>query len=157
MSSSESNMWTLRSSDGAEFQITEAAAMLSTTIKNLIDDGCKKDVIPIHNVEGEVLAKVLEYCNKHQYVIDVNDKAKVAELRKWDRKFIKVDHPLLYELLLAANYLDIKGLLDLGVQTVSNKITGKTAEEIRTMFDIKYDFTPEDEAEMAKDNKWSFD
>ena len=43
---------------------------------------------------------------------------------------------------MAANYLDIKGLLDVTCKTVADMIKGKTPEEIRKTFNIKNDFTP---------------
>ena len=49
----------------------------------------------------------------------------------------------------AANYLDIKGLLDVTCKTVANMIKGKTPEEIRKTFNIKNDFTEEEEAQVA--------
>ena len=54
----------------------------------------------------------------------------------------------------AANYLDIKPLLDLTCKTVANMIKGKTPEEIRKTFNIKNDFTPEEEEQVRKENAW---
>jgi len=49
----------------------------------------------------------------------------------------------------AANYLDIKGLLDVTCKTVANMIKGKTTEEIRETFNIKNDFTPDEEEQVC--------
>lgn len=54
-----------------------------------------------------------------------------------------------YLLLQAANYLDIKGLLDVTCKTVANMIKGKTPEEIRKTFNIKNDFTPAEEEQVC--------
>lgn len=50
--------------------------------------------------------------------------------------------------LQAANYLDIKGLLDVTCKTVANMIKGKSPEEIRKTFNIKNDFTPAEEEQV---------
>lgn len=68
--------------------------------------------------------------------------------------FSQVDQGTLFELILAANYLDIKGLLDVTCKTVANMIKGKTPEEIRKTFNIKNDFTASEEEQVRKENEW---
>ncbi|KAK0575304.1 hypothetical protein LWI29_037009 [Acer saccharum] len=48
-------------------------------------------------------------------------------------------------------------LLDLTCQTVADMIKGKTPEEIRKTFNIKNDFTPEEEEEVRRENQWAFE
>lgn len=81
---------------------------------------------------------------------------KVA-LEKWDKEYAVVDQQRLFELILAANYLNIKSLLDLTCQTVANMIKGKTPEDIRNTFNIANDFTPEEEEEVRRENQWAFE
>jgi len=54
-----------------------------------------------------------------------------------------------HHVLQAANYLDIKGLLDVTCKTVANMIKGKSPEEIRKTFNIKNDFTPAEEEQVC--------
>lgn len=97
-------------------------------------------------MNSKVLAKVVEYCNKHvEAYEEVEGKRKMSEdeLKNWDKSFVQeLDQSSLFELILAANYLNIKDLLDLTCQTVADMIKGKTPEEIRETFNIKNDFTP---------------
>ena len=58
--------------------------------------------------------------------------------------------------LQAANYLNIKGLLDLTCQTVADTLKGKTGEEIRKTFNIKNP-TPEEQEEIRRENQWAFE
>ncbi|KAF9393097.1 E3 ubiquitin ligase complex SCF subunit scon-3 [Mortierella sp. AD011] len=73
------------------------------------------------------------------------------------RNFMKIDQEMLFEIILAANYLDIRPLLDAGCKTVANIIKGKTPEEIRTAFNIVNDFAPEEEAQIKKENECAED
>ncbi|KAI4389988.1 hypothetical protein MLD38_002147 [Melastoma candidum] len=146
----------LRSSDGESFEVEEAVALESQTIKHMIEDDCADSGIPLPNVNSKILAKVIEYCKKH---VD-SSKASSSldeELKIWDADFVKVDQATLFDLILAANYLNIKGLLDLTCQTVADMIKGKTPEEIRKTFNIKNDFTPEEEEEVRRENQWAFE
>ncbi|KAF4360929.1 hypothetical protein CsatB_008070 [Cannabis sativa] len=150
---------TLKSSDGETFEVDEAVALESQTIKHMIEDDCADNGIPLPNVTSKILSKVIEYCKKHVEAPKVDDRASSVddELKSWDTDFVKVDQATLFDLILAANYLNIKSLLDLTCQTVADMIKGKTPEEIRKTFNIKNDFTPEEEEEVRRENQWAFE
>jgi len=81
--------------------------------------------------------------------------ANMAEVvQEWYSNFVSIDQEILFELILAANYMDIKPLLDLTCATVASMIKGKTPEEIRKTFNITNDFTPAEEAQVREENKW---
>lgn len=135
-------------------------ALESQTIKHMIEDDCADNGIPLPNVTSKILSKVIEYCKKHVESPKSDDRTTSTvddELKAWDAEFVKVDQATLFDLILAANYLNIKSLLDLTCQTVADMIKGKTPEEIRKTFNIKNDFTPEEEEEVRRENQWAFE
>ena len=71
-----------------------------------------------------------------------------------DKKFLEIDQSLLIELIMAANYLNIKDLLDLTCAKVASMIKGKSPEQIREMFGIENDFSPEEEIKIREENRW---
>jgi S-phase kinase-associated protein 1 len=160
-------MLTLRSSDGHEFEVSEAEAMESQTIKHMMDEGCADNGIPLPNVSSEILSKVIVFCKKHveARAADAVDgeassepkKTAVDDLMTFDAEFVKVDQATLFDLMMAANYLDIKALLDLTCQTVADMMKGKTPDQIRATFNIKNDYTPEEEEEVRRENQWAFE
>jgi len=166
-------VWILRykhsslvTSDNEQFVVDKKVAERSVLIKNMLEDvGESEQPIPLPNVTSSVLKKVLEYCEHHKdEPLPPSDETQQDETRKrttdiseWDQKFITVDQEMLFEIILAANYLDIKALLDVGCKTVANMIKGKTPEEIRKLFNIVNDFTPEEEAQIKKENEWAED
>lgn len=153
-----SKMVMLLSSDGESFQVEEAVAVQSQTIAHMIEDDCVANGVPIANVTGVILSKVIEYCKKH-VVSDSPTEESKDELKKSDAEFMKAleQSSTLFDVMLAANYLNIKDLLDLGCQTVADMITGKKPDEIRALLGIENDFTPEEEEEIRKENQWAFE
>ena len=67
----------------------------------------------------------------------------------WNKNFFEVDQGTLFELILAANYLDMKGQLNYECKTVASMIVGKTPDQIRTTFNIPDDNPKEAEALAA--------
>ncbi|KAG0348208.1 hypothetical protein BG004_005685 [Podila humilis] len=155
---------TLTSSDDVNFTIDKDVAERSFLIKNIIEDCGEHDSpIPLPNVTSAVLKKVIEYCEHHrndpvQFQDETDDPHKRSnDIEEWDMKFIAGDQEMLFEIILAANYLDIAPLVDVGCKTVANIMNGKTPEEIRNWFNIDTDFTPEEEAQILKENEWAED
>ncbi|KAF4124149.1 S-phase kinase-associated protein 1 [Geosmithia morbida] len=166
-SQSAQKIW-LQSSDLAVLEVDRPVAERSMLIKNLLEDLGSDSIsatnaIPIQNVNESVLRKVIEWCEHHrndpmQSQDDDSDaRRKTTEIEEWDQKFMQVDQEMLFEIILAANYLDIKPLLDVGCKTVANMIKGKSPEEIRKTFNITNDFTPEEEEQIRRENEWAED
>jgi len=158
---------TLTSSDGVDVTVERTVAERSVLIKNMIEDMGEEafatEEIPIPNVNETVLRKVLEWCDHHRgdpaptEQDDSDSRKKTNDIEEWDQKFMQVDQEMLFEIILAANYLDIKALLDVGCKTVANMIKGKSPEEIRKTFNIQNDFTPEEEDQIRRENEWAED
>ena len=152
----------LLSKDEREFKVKFEIAKMSETIKALVyypeDENNLESweltsaAIPLPPVEGTILEKVIEYCTYHTE----NKEAKQNERDAWDNHFVGVDDDTLFKLVLAANYLDIKPLLDLTCKTIANDIKAcKTPDEVRQRFNItRPDFTPEEEEEVKREHTW---
>lgn len=157
----------LQSNDGVTIEVDRAVAERSVLIRNMLEDlgdeGIGNQAIPIPNVNEAVLKKVIEWCDHHRNdpVQPADEEAdtrkKTTDIEEWDQKFMQVDQEMLFEVILAANYLDIKPLLDVGCKTVANMIKGKSPEEIRKTFNITNDFTPEEEEHIRRENEWAED
>lgn len=164
MSNEEEEKVTLISSDGKEYRVNLSVAKMSNTMKDLIDDAGTELPIPLPNVTARILEKVIQYCEYHIEHPDppaAADADKDAEKEKrsddiipWDRDFCNVDQSTLFEMILAANYMNIQPMLDVTCKTVANMIKGKTPEEIRKTFNIENDFTAEEEEAIRKENEW---
>ncbi|KAF5728059.1 SKP1-like protein 1B-like [Tripterygium wilfordii] len=142
---------TLISFEGDRFEVEETVVLQSQTVKHMIEDDCTDGGVPTPNVTSKILTKVIEFLKKHA------ESSKEEDLNAWDAEFIRVDQSVLFDLIMAANYLNIKGLLDLTCRTVADMIKGKTPEEIRKNLNIRNDFTPEEEEEVRRENQWAFD
>jgi len=158
----------LQSSDGEVFEVEMEIIKLSHTIKTMLEDlgvedeESETEIIPLPNVNAAILKKIIQWCSYHKEdppMLDEDDnkEKRTDDIGSWDSDFLKVDQGTLFELILAANYMDIKGLLDVTCKTVANMIKGKTPEEIRRTFNIKNDFTPAEEEQIRKENAWCED
>jgi S-phase kinase-associated protein 1 len=81
--------------------------------------------IPLPNVRSEVLKLVIEYGKHYQEepmtAIETPLKSSQLEdlVQEWYVNFVAVEEKVLFDLVAAANYMDIKPLLDLTCLAVS--------------------------------------
>lgn len=113
---------------------------MSTLVATTIDDDDDDDEvreIPLPNVKDAVLTKVIEYCTRYKEepmtpITTPLKSSKIEDLvQPWYADFVKVEQALLFELVTAANFMDIKPLLDLTCLAVSVLI--KVSQSKRSM------------------------
>ena len=154
---------TLVSSDGEKMQISAKAAQRSQLVKGIIEDYPDDAEVPLNNVKSGILKKIKEYLEHYQDSDPKEIERPLASqnyqdcVEAWDYEFINVDLDLIFEIILAANYMDIKPLLELASSKIASIIKGKTPEEIRKTFNIQNDFTPEEEQQIRDENQWCMD
>lgn len=125
----------LRSSDGVIFETDKEIAKTSGTIKHLIDTSGVDAYIPLPEVNSIILRKIIAWAEYHRddptpIEDNENKEKRTDDIITWDVEFLKTDQGTLFELLTAANYLDMRGLLEATCKTVANMIKGKKPEEI---------------------------
>ena len=120
--------------------------------------------VPLNNVSSIVLIKIIDFLEKY----DNSPFEKIEKPLKSDDlsycvgteylDFLEsMEMELLFEVIKAANFLEIESLLDLTCAKVATMLKGKSVEEIRQTFGIENDFTPEEEEEIRKENAWCQD
>ncbi|KAJ2078800.1 hypothetical protein H4R24_004224 [Coemansia sp. RSA 988] len=165
----------LAAADGAVISVEQDMAEQSGTIRNILNDvGISTKPIPVPNVSGPILSKVVDYWRHHRGDAsrqrpreplpgEENDSSEAATQRAislmddFDHEFCRIDQGTLFDIMLAANFLDVPPLLDLIGYTVANKMKGKTVAEMRATFQAKNNFTPEQEQQALRDNAWCED
>lgn len=151
----------IQAADGQTFKVMVKVAKMSATLGNLIEDSGVGDVVPVPTVSGKTLGKIIEYCRYHtenpsvQGVVSKKEDGTSCDIIGWDVDFMMIDQDTLFDLVLATNYLDIPPLLDLCAKIIANLIKGKSTEELRKTFNIKNDFTAEEEEQIRKENEWA--
>jgi S-phase kinase-associated protein 1 len=150
----------LVSSDGLRFSVQREVACMSQLLRTMLEGDSKETEIPLKEVRGSELKKIVEYMNHHHGnmpdPIDRPIKSSRLEdfVTKWDAEFVDVEQSKLFDIILAANYMDIRELLDLGCAKAASLIKGKTPEQIRTLFNLENDLSSEEQEQIRMESCW---
>ena len=98
----------LQSSDGVIFPVDAATVKQMVTIQTMIDheDEDSDEVTPVPTVKGKVLEKIIQWTEYHK-----TDHEKTEKLA-WYRQYFDVDLKKIFEIIIAADYLEVKSLLN---------------------------------------------
>jgi S-phase kinase-associated protein 1 len=146
--------FSLQAEDETEFPISRKAAMLSTLVQAAVEGDKTAKVIDCTKVEAETLELVVEYLKAvegmkideiQKPIRSVNMEQIVSKeqfdfISKWDETkatdnkaavLTRDGKRIIFQIILAANYMDIKPLLYLGCAKIATIIKGKSPEEIK--------------------------
>lgn len=152
----------LVSNDGQKFELESEAAKASKLIANTLEDSSETEEIPIEQVTGTILAKVIDYL-KHiaeqpPTKIEKPLKGEFNEcVNDWECSFCDLENEQLFDVMMAANFMEVKPLLNLMCAKVASKIKGKNPDEAREAVGVVNDFEPEEYAKLYEENKWAWE
>jgi len=148
------------------FEITKKGAELSKFVTTILEGDADATSIEIRQVPPETLQHVIDYLKHHQGkepdplpcpVRSIHMAQIVSD--KWDATWIDAfDKKTIFEIILAANYMDIKSLLHLGCAKIATLIKQLDQKEINRIIEEEEKYRREhaqnDEAKKEeKDDK----
>ena len=169
----------IKTLDGGDFRLDWEVIQKSQTIKTMVEDlgidqdSMGEDTIPLSNEEvtSEVFAKVLDWLEHYRGKPDPAPKEDEddeddlfkphkpiapEDLDAWQTKYIAIPVPKMFPLLICANFLEIRGLLDLMAKAVALQMQGKTVEEMRKNLDLPDPcWTEEELQKLREESAWA--
>ena len=159
------------SNDGVTFNVDQSMAEMSETIRASLTG--EESFIPLPNIDAATFIKVMAYLEHYS---GKDDDFKDDD---WDTTFLKMGHGdiikkaredgddktrrdhclVMYNevcgVILAANYLHIKRLLDVGCKKMAYWMRGRTPEEIFDFFGLAIEqFKPEEIENIRNETCW---
>ena len=150
----------LISSDGEKIEISSKAVKKSNLVKGILEDYPDDVEVPLKNIKINILKKIVEYLEHYE-----NEDPKEIErplpnqnfkecVPDWDYNYTNVNLDMIFELVEAANYMDIKSLFELTSAKVASIIKARNTEEIKKTFNLSDNFSKEEEDLILKENQW---
>ena len=153
---------TLITKETEKVKVNSGISRMSELIKGIIEDSSNEE-IPIEQIMKETLDIIIVYAEHHNYrnpiflpcplpSSDLSD-----YMDEWHIKFLKNLSPTTFsELLQAANYLQMKSLLNILLGFLASQVREKSVDALRTEYDIQEPMTEETEEELMKEFSWVY-
>lgn len=140
--------------ESQEFKVTRKAAMMCNLVRSIIEGDSEVKKIEIKKVSKDILKLIVAYLEHHQGKTPAEIAKPIRSVKmekivedEWDATFInKQQKRVIFQIILGANYMDIKSLLHLGCAKIATMIKGKSPEEIKKILS-------EDSDEAAADDQ----
>lgn len=135
-----------------EFEIDRNSALMCNLVKSILEGDAEVKKIEIKKVSADVLKLIVEYLTHHKGKVPAEIAKPIRSVKmekivedEWDATFIN-NQPkrMIFQIILGANYMDIKSLLHLGCAKIATMIKGKSPEEIKKIL------SEEDDTEEKK-------
>lgn len=160
---------TIKTSDGKILKMPKKHAEMSSILKDLMGDidDLNDTPIPLFNVTEVVMEKVKLFCAEfidkpipESFIEQFREEFAFGKngLTEWMQEFVAVPVETLFAMLTAANYLDLKQMVDITAKRCADIITELTEKDDKAalikMFDLPEIITPEEEVALCRRYPW---
>lgn len=132
-------------------------ALESVLLKNALE-GKESEIITVPDVSLKTLKKVFEFLeyNSHHKLLPIETPLKCNHFPElvsdiWYSNYMDIPNQEIFDLLAAANFMDIPMLLQLVCAKIASITLGKTPKEIRIYFNIPKGAEEEDDDDEEKE------
>jgi len=155
---------TLIGKGGRRFEVSRKYANISKLVENALEGDQSATDIPVLGVNDDILQLIVNYMNEHkgteEKIIEKPLRSKIMSevTTQADATFIDTigeKRQQLYDLILAANYMNIVGLLHLGCAKVASLIKGQPLEKIKEILQPEGAAAPVPAAAAEDHKEWT--
>lgn len=146
----------LQSNDGKIVDIDSEAMECSRIISVLLATCDGSGAIPLPTIDGATLERVVRWAKHYRGNAKpaADAEADTVTVPEWDAEFLKISQDGLCKLIMASNFLDIRGLMHVTCLTIALQMKGKSIAEMRLKFGIVDDFPETEQLIVRLENEW---
>lgn len=151
---------TLVSQGNEEFSLPRRFCDLSEYLKNLLEGDHEAATIQLAKLTPSQTRKIVAYLThwggkkENEEPVNLEPPIESSDLvdiaGAWCANFVDISQAELFELFLASNYLGIRPLVSLCAAKIACDMHEKSPSEIQKMYNIRDDFTEDEELEVRR-------